>query len=109
MYFGNTAVLKGSELSSKCYWAVADVLRETGLPAGCLNLVFHKQEDAAEVTNALICHPAVKKITFTDSTQVGSIIAMEAAKHVMPVLMELSGKTNAVTMADADLDVAATQ
>lgn len=106
---GNTAVLKGSELSPRCYWVIADVMREAGLPDGCLNLIFHKPEDASLITNTLIAHPAIKHVNFTGSTRVGSLIAMEAAKHLKPVLMELGGKGNAIVLKDANMEVAATQ
>lgn len=104
---GNTTVLKGSELLPKCYWAMVDVFREAGLPDGCLNLVLHRPEDASAVTNSLIAHPAVKKINFTGSSRVGSIISAEAGRHLKPVLMELGGKSTAVVLADADLQKAA--
>ncbi|GJC81594.1 vanillin dehydrogenase [Colletotrichum liriopes] len=104
---GNTTVLKGSELLPKCYWAMVDVFREAGLPDGCLNLVLHHPEDASVVTNALIAHPAVKKINFTGSSRVGSIVSAEAGRHLKPVLMELGGKSNALVLADADLEKAA--
>ncbi|KAH6962892.1 aldehyde dehydrogenase [Fusarium avenaceum] len=106
---GNTAVLKGSELSPRCYWVIADVMREAGLPDGCLNLIFHRPEDASLITNTLIAHPAIKHINFTGSTHVGSLISMEAAKHLKPVLMELGGKGNAIVLKDAKMEVAATQ
>ncbi|KMU89076.1 salicylaldehyde dehydrogenase [Coccidioides immitis H538.4] len=77
---GNTVVLKASELSPKTFWGIADVLREAGLPAGCLNVVYHRPADAAEITTALIAHPAVRKVNFTGSTVVGSIIASTAGK-----------------------------
>ncbi|KAJ5997305.1 hypothetical protein N7499_006392 [Penicillium canescens] len=104
---GNTVVLKGSELSPKCFWAIGDVFRQAGLPAGCLNVIFHQASDAAAVTNALIGHPAVRKVNFTGSTNVGSIIASTAGKYIKPVLLELGGKASAVVLDDADLDKAA--
>ncbi|KAE8318973.1 Aldehyde/histidinol dehydrogenase [Aspergillus transmontanensis] len=104
---GNTAILKGSELSPKCFWAIGDVFREAGLPAGCLNVVYHRPSDAAPVTTALIAHPAVRKISFTGSTQVGSIIASTAGKYVKPVVLELGGKASAIVLDDANLERAA--
>lgn len=105
---GNTAILKGSELSPKCFWAIGDVFREAGLPAGCLNVIYHKTSDAPAVTNALIAHPDVRKISFTGSTNVGSIIASTAGKYIKPVLLELGGKASAIVLDDADLEKAAT-
>ncbi|KAI9375718.1 Aldehyde/histidinol dehydrogenase [Aspergillus egyptiacus] len=104
---GNTAILKGSELSPKCFWAIGDAFREAGLPAGCLNVVYHKTSDAPAVTNALIAHPAVRKISFTGSTNVGAIIASTAGKYIKPVLLELGGKASAIVLDDADLEKAA--
>ncbi|KAJ5179502.1 Aldehyde dehydrogenase N-terminal [Penicillium capsulatum] len=104
---GNTVVLKGSEFSPKCFWALGDVFRQAGLPAGCLNVVYHQPSDAAAVTNALIAHPAIRKVNFTGSTQVGSIISATAGKHIKPVLLELGGKASAIVLDDANLDKAA--
>ncbi|KAJ5084644.1 Aldehyde dehydrogenase N-terminal [Penicillium alfredii] len=104
---GNTVVLKGSELSPKCFWALGDIFRQAGLPAGCLNVVYHNTPDAAQVTTALIAHPAIRKINFTGSTQVGAIIAATAGRHIKPVLLELGGKASAVVLDDANLEKAA--
>ncbi|OQE21324.1 hypothetical protein PENSTE_c012G02721 [Penicillium steckii] len=104
---GNTVVLKGSEFSPKCFWALGDVFRQAGLPAGVLNVIHHQPSDAPAVTNALIAHPYVRKINFTGSTLVGSIIASTAGKYIKPVLLELGGKASAVVLDDADLDKAA--
>ncbi|KAM5350831.1 hypothetical protein ACJ41O_007336 [Fusarium nematophilum] len=104
---GNTAILKGPELSPRCYWAIVDIFREAGLPKGCLNLVLHQPADAASVTETLISDPRVRKVNFTGSTGVGSIIASVAGKHLKPVLMELGGKASAIVLEDADLEKAA--
>ncbi|RDW93556.1 aldehyde dehydrogenase [Aspergillus mulundensis] len=104
---GNTTILKGSELSPKCFWLIGDVLREAGLPAGCLNVIYHRTSDAPAVTNALIAHPDVRKISFTGSTLVGSIIASTAGKYIKPVLLELGGKASAIVLDDANLEKAA--
>lgn len=105
---GNTTVLKGSELSPRVFWALGDVFRQAGLPNGCLNVIYHRTADAAAVTESLIAHPAIKKINFTGSTIVGSIIASVAGKHVKPLLLELGGKASAIVLKDADLKKAAT-
>ncbi|KAJ9294213.1 hypothetical protein DTO271G3_7075 [Paecilomyces variotii] len=104
---GNTVVLKGSELAPKCFWAIGDIFREAGLPAGCLNVVYHQASDAPAVTEALIAHPAIRKINFTGSTPVGSIIGSLAGKYIKPVLLELGGKAGALVLDDADLNKAA--
>ncbi|KKK15725.1 hypothetical protein P175DRAFT_0429916 [Aspergillus ochraceoroseus IBT 24754] len=106
---GNTCILKGSEVSPRCFWAIGSIFKEAGLPDGCLNVIYHRPEDAAEITTALIEHPAVSKINFTGSTAVGSIIASTAGKNLKPVLLELGGKSSAIVCKDADLQKAAQQ
>ena len=68
----------------------------------------HRTEDAAEITNTLIEHPGIKKINFTGSTAIGSIIAAVAGKNLKPCLMELGGKASAIVLPDANLKRAAT-
>ncbi|KAF2481176.1 salicylaldehyde dehydrogenase [Neohortaea acidophila] len=106
---GNTVILKGSELSPRTFWAIGSVMKEAGLPDGVLSVLYHRPADAAAVTNAIIEHAFVKKITFTGSTTTGSIIAAKAGKELKPVLMELGGKASAIVCEDADLQHAAMQ
>ncbi|KAJ5930860.1 hypothetical protein N7466_006353 [Penicillium verhagenii] len=104
---GNTCILKGSELSPRCFYAIASIFREAGFPDGVLNVVYHRPQDAASVTEKLIAHPAVKKINFTGSTAVGSIISAMAGKHLKPIITELGGKASSIVLKDADLEKAA--
>ena len=104
---GNTCVLKGSELSPRCFWAIASILKSAGLPDGVVNFIFTRPQDAPEVTSAIIEHPFVKKINYTGSTAIGSIISAQAGKHLKPVLMELGGKAPAIVLKDANLQTAA--
>ena len=106
---GNTVILKGSEFSPRVFWALASCFIDAGLPEGALNVLFHRPADAAEITTALIAHKYVRKINFTGSTPVGSIIAQTAGKYIKPVLLELGGKAPAIVCADADLKKAALQ
>ncbi|KAI9148856.1 Vanillin dehydrogenase [Paramyrothecium foliicola] len=106
---GNTAILKGSEFTPRCYWGIADVFREAGLPDGVLNLIQHSPAAGPKIINRLVEHPHVRKINFTGSTRVGSIIAATAGKHLKPVLMELGGKASAIVLKDANLELAALQ
>ncbi|KAH6657773.1 Aldehyde/histidinol dehydrogenase [Truncatella angustata] len=106
---GNTVVFKGSELSPRVFWAIADVFKEAGLPDGVLNFISTDPAHASEVTTALIAHPEVKKINFTGSTAVGRIIGKLAGQHLKPVVQELGGKAPAIIWEDADLDLAAEQ
>ncbi|TKA76531.1 hypothetical protein B0A55_05665 [Friedmanniomyces simplex] len=106
---GNTAILKGSELSPRTFWAIGSVMKEAGLPDGVLSVLYHRPEDAVAVTNAIIESPLVKKVNFTGSTLVGSIYASKAGKELKPVLMELGGKASAIVCEDADVEHAAMQ
>lgn len=103
---GNTAVLKASETCPATHHLIGEALREGGVPAGAINVVTNDPADAAEVVEALIAHPAVKRVNFTGSTEVGRIIAMKAAEHLKPVLLELGGKAPLLVLDDADLDAA---
>ena len=100
-------MLKGSELSPRCFWAIGSVLTQAGFPPGVVNVIYHRPEDAPAVTSALINHPDVKKVNFTGSTATGSIIAQQCGKALKPVLMELGGKAPAIVLPDADLKKAA--
>jgi acyl-CoA reductase-like NAD-dependent aldehyde dehydrogenase len=103
---GNTVIFKASESSPKTHALIAEALWEAGLPAGVLNFLTNAPEDAADVIDALIAHPAVRRINFTGSTRVGRIIAQQAAAHLKPALLELGGKAPFVVLDDADLDSA---
>lgn len=100
-------MLKGPEASPATYWAIASVLQEAGLPAGCLNTIIHRREDAAEIASSMIAHPYVKKINFTGSTTVGAAIASLAGKYLKPTVMELGGKAPSIICEDADINKAA--
>jgi len=63
-------------------------------------------ESTPTLTQEIIAHPAVRKVTFTGSDRVGKIIASEAAKHLKPCVLELGGKAPAVVLADADIEQA---
>ncbi|OOF96403.1 hypothetical protein ASPCADRAFT_144825 [Aspergillus carbonarius ITEM 5010] len=103
---GNTTILKSSELAPCSYWALVRAFEDAGLPAGCLNLVSCAPQDAPEVVNAMIEHPAVRKINFTGSTAVGRKIAAACGQNLKPCLMELGGKNSAIVCADANIDTA---
>ncbi|EYE91824.1 aldehyde dehydrogenase [Aspergillus ruber CBS 135680] len=103
---GNTTILKSSEQTPRCYWAIAQALHEAGLPAGCLNLISCRPQDAPEVVNTMIEHPAVRKINFTGSTAVGRKIARACGENLKPCLMELGGKNSAIVCADANIETA---
>jgi acyl-CoA reductase-like NAD-dependent aldehyde dehydrogenase len=102
--YGNTVVLKASEICPRTHGAIVDAIRDAGAPSGVINLVTNDPEDAAEIVEELIAHPAVRRISFTGSTRVGRIIAGTAARHLKRVLLELGGNAPLVVLADADLE-----
>ncbi|WP_296424610.1 aldehyde dehydrogenase family protein [Yoonia sp.] len=104
---GNTVVLKGSELCARTHQLVVELLNDVGLPAGVANYVTHAPAQATEIAEAMIGHPAVRRVNFTGSTRVGREIARMAAQSLKPCLLELSGKAPLIVLEDADLDAAA--
>lgn len=77
---------------------------DAGLPAGVCNLVYG---NPAEISEYLIPHPVIRKVTFTGSTPVGKQLAALAGQHMKRVTMELGGHAPAIVFDDADLDLAA--
>lgn len=103
---GNTVVLKGSELCPATHGLIIEALQDAGLPPGVVNFVTNAPDDAAAVVEAMIAHPAVRRVNFTGSTRVGKIIASVCARHLKPAVLELGGKAPLLVLADADLDAA---
>src|SRR5665213_2043323 len=103
---GNTVVFKTSELSPGTQNMLGQVMREAGLPAGVLNVLTNDPADSGKVVEAMIAHPAVRRVNFTGSTRVGRIIAEVAARYLKPALLELGGKASLIVLDDADLDEA---
>ena len=103
---GNTVVLKGSELCPATHGLIVEALVDAGLPAGVVNFVTNAPADAPAVVEAMIAHPAVRRVNFTGSTRVGRIIAEMCARHLKPSVLELGGKAPLVVLDDADLDAA---
>lgn len=106
--YGNTAVLKPSEEAPVTGGVLlAEIFEEAGLPPGVLNVITSTREDAMEVGDEMIAHPAVRRISFTGSTEVGRLIAEKAGRHLKRATLELGGKDPLIILADADLDYAA--
>ena len=101
---GNTVILKASEACPATHRLIGQVMLEAGFPAGVVNVVTNAPEDAGEVVNALIAHPAVRRVNFTGSTRVGKIIAETCGRYLKPVLLELGGKAPFIVLNDANLD-----
>ena len=100
---GNACVLKPAEEACLTALAFARIAEAAGLPAGALNVVPGLGEEAGA---ALSAHAGVRHISFTGSVQVGSLIQAAAARHAVPVTLELGGKSPQIVFADADLDAA---
>jgi len=105
--YGNTAVLKPSEEAPLTGGLLlAEIFDEAGLPPGVLNVVTSTREGAEEVGDEMISNPAVRRISFTGSTEVGRIVAEKAGRHLKRAVMELGGKDPLIILADADIDYA---
>jgi aldehyde dehydrogenase (NAD+) len=100
---GNTVVVKPSEFSSASMLALADIMKDAGLPPGVVNVV---TGFGAEIGDALVNHPLVAKIAFTGGDAGGRAIYQAAAKSLKRVSLELGGKSAQVVFGDADLDAA---
>ncbi|MEQ1613694.1 MAG: aldehyde dehydrogenase family protein, partial [Hyphomicrobiaceae bacterium] len=97
---GNTIVLKAAEDAPLSVLFIAEVCTEF-LPKGVVNII---TGFGAECGAALAAHPRVRKISFTGSTAVGKSIMRAAAERIVPVSLELGGKSPAIVYADADAD-----
>ena len=97
--FGNTAVLKMSELSPMTAARLGALALEAGVPAGVLNIVHGYGKEAGE---PLVRHPDVRAISFTGSTATGNRIVKEAG--LKKFSMELGGKSPFIVFEDADLE-----
>src|ERR1700735_369807 len=100
---GNTFVLKPSEETSLLGLKIAEIFQRAGLPAGVLNVV---PGDGPTVGPVLFSDPRVRLISFTGSTAVGKMIAVECARYGKKVILALGGKSPLVILKDADLDYA---
>ncbi|WP_030485618.1 aldehyde dehydrogenase [Nocardioides aequoreus] len=103
---GNTVVFKASEKCPRVHRLIVEALLEAGLPEGVVNFVSHAPDDAAEVVEAMIAHPAVRRVNFTGSTPVGRIIGRLCGEHLTPCVLELGGKAPFVVLDDADVAAA---
>ena len=100
---GNACVLKPAEEACLTALAFARIAHDAGLPAGALNVVPGLGEEAGA---ALSGNAGVQHLSFTGSVAVGRLIQSAAAKHTIPVTLELGGKSPQIVFADADLDAA---
>jgi phenylacetaldehyde dehydrogenase len=100
---GCTVVLKPAEQTPLSALRLGELIAEAGFPDGVVNIVPGYGETAGA---ALASHPAVDKVAFTGSTEVGKLIVHAAADNLKKVSLELGGKSPNVVFADADIETA---
>ncbi|MDF1635611.1 NAD-dependent succinate-semialdehyde dehydrogenase [Mycoplana sp. MJR14] len=101
---GCSIIIKAPEETPASPAELIRAFADAGVPAGVIGLVYGVP---AEISEYLIPHPAIRKVTFTGSTPVGKHLAALAGRHMKRVTMELGGHAPAIIMADADIDKAA--
>ncbi len=101
---GCTVVLKPAKETPLTAFAVADILREAGVPAGVVNVVCTSK--AGPLVAAMLADPRVRKLSFTGSTEVGRVLLATAAQTVTNCSMELGGNAPFLIFEDADIDAA---
>jgi acyl-CoA reductase-like NAD-dependent aldehyde dehydrogenase len=99
---GNTIVVKAAEDASICVLELAEIFHEV-FPPGVVNVITGLGEECGA---ALARHPGVDKLTFTGSTEVGRLVNAAAADRIIPVSLELGGKSPAIVFSDVDLATA---
>ncbi|MEP5938193.1 MAG: aldehyde dehydrogenase family protein [Erythrobacter sp.] len=100
---GNVVLCKPSEHTSGTAIELARIAIESGVPKGVLNIVLGTGPECGE---ALVAHDQVRKICFTGSVRAGREIGRVAADRIIPLTLELGGKSANIVFADADLDAA---
>ena len=101
---GNTVVLKPAELTPLTAVRLGELALDAGIPPGVFTVVTGQ---GSVVGERLVTHPAVRKIVFTGSTEVGTSIMAKCAPQVKRLTLELGGKSANIIFADADLEKAA--
>jgi aldehyde dehydrogenase (NAD+) len=101
---GNTVVLKPASAAPLSSLRIVEALEQAGLPKGVLNFV---TGGGGAVGNAILEHPALRALSFTGSTEVGSQLYDKATRRRLRVQLEMGGKNPTIVLADASLDYAA--
>src|SRR5215217_1252569 len=102
----STTVLKPANPPPLSLLALADILKEAGLPAGVLNVI--TSSSAGSVVSPLLSDGRLRKLTFTGSTEVGRKLMEQASQNLLRVSMELGGNAPFIVFPDADVDDAVT-
>lgn len=100
---GNAVILKPSEVTPSAALLLGEIALEAGLPPGILNVV---TGFGATTGKWLVQHPGVSMVSFTGGTATGRAIGMIAAERLIPVALELGGKSPHIVFEDANLDTA---
>ena len=100
---GNAVLLKPASWAPLVSLELARIVEEAGLPKGLFSVL---PGSGREIGNLLVEHPAIAKVSFTGGTETGRAIAEKAARKLMPVSLELGGKSPTIVFADADIDQA---
>jgi alpha-ketoglutaric semialdehyde dehydrogenase len=100
---GNTCVIKPAEDTPLSTYNLVQTLMDAGLPPGVVNIVAGLGPDAGA---ALVEHPGVRAISFTGSSEVGSLVGQRAAATFKPVSLEMGGKNAQIVLNDANLELA---
>jgi succinate-semialdehyde dehydrogenase / glutarate-semialdehyde dehydrogenase len=100
---GCSIITKAAEETPAAPAALVQAFIDAGIPPGVLGLVYG---DPAEISNHLIAHPVIRKVTFTGSTVVGKQLAALAGRHMKRATMELGGHAPVIIAADADIALA---
>ncbi|KAJ4251011.1 hypothetical protein NW762_011661 [Fusarium torreyae] len=103
---GCTMIVKPSPETPLSVMALADLALRAGLPTGVLNVISTDNQNTPSVSERLCKHPLVRKVTFTGSTNVGSIVAKHCAEGLKKVTMELGGNCPFIVFDDGNLDEA---
>jgi succinate-semialdehyde dehydrogenase/glutarate-semialdehyde dehydrogenase len=101
---GCPVILKPASDTPLTALLVAEILTEAGIPPGVMNVIPSRR--SGEVVSAMLHHPAVRKLSFTGSTEVGRSLLKEAADCVVNCSMELGGNAPFLVFDDADIDAA---
>jgi acyl-CoA reductase-like NAD-dependent aldehyde dehydrogenase len=103
---GCSMIVKPSPETPFSVMALADLAHRAGLPAGVLNVISTDNANTPSVSERLCKHPIVRKVTFTGSTAVGSIVARHCSEGLKKVTMELGGNCPFIVFDDGDLEQA---
>lgn len=100
---GNAVILKPSSWSPLTTLVLAEIVKASGLPKGLFSVL---PGSGRAVGNRLVEHPAIAKVSFTGGTETGRKLAEIAARKLMPISLELGGKSPTIVFDDADVDLA---